>query len=119
MMLDMASANGHLDIVVYLVDSLKCNPNLQNYAGNTPLHWAALNGQKEVVTYLLNKEVDILIKNNLNKVAAEEAYDKQYFDVSELIVDKEIEMRKGEKEENGEFDDKLEDVDLESIDINK
>lgn len=33
----MASANGHIEIVKYLVEKLKCGLDFKNYAGNTPL----------------------------------------------------------------------------------
>lgn len=34
---DMSCANGHLDIVTYLIESLNCKTDLQNTSGNTPL----------------------------------------------------------------------------------
>ncbi|CAM8969700.1 unnamed protein product [Rhodiola kirilowii] len=46
--LHMAAANGHLQIVEYLI----CNGvdvNASNIEDNTPLHWACLNGHMEVV----------------------------------------------------------------------
>ena len=33
----MAAANGHLDIVKVLVEKFKCDMNMQNSSGNTPL----------------------------------------------------------------------------------
>jgi len=59
------------------------------------LDWAAVNGQKEIVVYLVEKGADIFIKNNQGKVASEEAYEKQYFEISEIILDKEYELNKG------------------------
>ncbi|KAL8541227.1 hypothetical protein ACS0TY_002469 [Phlomoides rotata] len=49
--LHMASANGHLGIVEYLI----CNGadvNACNLENNTPLHWASLNCHIEVLTAL-------------------------------------------------------------------
>ena len=45
----MASANGHKEIVELLLKSVdddfrKTLVKAQNVSGNTPLHWAALNG---------------------------------------------------------------------------
>lgn len=37
-----------------------------------------------------------MIKNNKNKLPAEEAFDKQFFDISEFLVDKEIAMKKSD-----------------------
>jgi ankyrin repeat protein len=33
----MAAANGHIEIVKFLIENFKCDLNIQNYAGNTPL----------------------------------------------------------------------------------
>jgi ankyrin repeat protein len=114
----MACANGHLDIIKLLVDDKRSNMNLKNYAGNTPLRkitfkfiidWAAINGLKEIVNYLVEKGADITMKNNQNKVAAEEAYEKQYYDIAEFLVDKELLLNKGKDitEENVEMENEL------------
>ncbi|EYU45456.1 hypothetical protein MIMGU_mgv1a015521mg [Erythranthe guttata] len=47
--LHMASANGHLDIVDYLIRN-GADVNACNTEKNTPLHWACLNGHIEVLT---------------------------------------------------------------------
>lgn len=64
--LHWAAGAGNLPIVIYLVETCKCNPNQPQKAkrafrGRTPLHWAARNGHLEVVKYLVNNcaEVDI------------------------------------------------------------
>lgn len=54
--LHMASANGHLDILLFILSQpvssqLVNTPNLQ---GNTPLHWAVLNRRYEVISALVN-----------------------------------------------------------------
>lgn len=89
-----------------------------------------MNGLKEVVTYLVEKGADITIKNNNNKVAGEEAYDKQYFDIAEFLVDKEIELNKGKGklEENADIENEIELADeieiemkeeLDNVNLNK
>ncbi|XWS71257.1 hypothetical protein CRYUN_Cryun03dG0122900 [Craigia yunnanensis] len=45
--LHMAAANGHLDIVEYLIGS-GVDVNASNVENNTPLHWACLNGHVEI-----------------------------------------------------------------------
>nr|CAG8500474.1 8025_t:CDS:2 [Entrophospora candida] len=63
--LHMASANGHIEIVKFIIESICSSStnddfsigtliNSQNNSGNTPLHWSALNGHLDVVEILLN-----------------------------------------------------------------
>ena len=47
--------------------------NAQNMAGNTPLHWAALNGHLEAVKLLVNAGADMGMKNQAGKDALAEA----------------------------------------------
>ncbi|MBW0465181.1 hypothetical protein O181_004896 [Austropuccinia psidii MF-1] len=54
--LHMAAANGHQDVVKYLLDNLQkpgsmARPNLPP-ASNTPLHWAALNHHLQILQLL-------------------------------------------------------------------
>ncbi|CAI8494031.1 unnamed protein product [Hanseniaspora opuntiae] len=77
--LHMAACNGHLDIIKYLMGSLKSNDLItdeqihnwvssKNGSGNTALHWATLTNQLEVIKYLCEEwKADPLIKNNLGQ----------------------------------------------------
>ena len=51
--LHLASGNGHLDIIKYLVEKKGCNELACDSYNNTPLHWAAYFGQFEVVEYFI------------------------------------------------------------------
>ncbi|CDS81866.1 uncharacterized protein SPSC_00052 [Sporisorium scitamineum] len=53
-LLHYASANGHLEVVQYLLPHTDLRLSLaQNISGNTPFHWAGLNGHLEVVKALV------------------------------------------------------------------
>lgn len=47
--------------------------NLQNASGNTPLHWAALNGHLPAVQMLIEAEADPTVLNKAGKDAVYEA----------------------------------------------
>lgn len=77
--LHMASANGHQDVVQYLLSQLpKINHennylSIKNHRGNTPLHWAAMNGHEEVVSMLIKEGADPHIQNDAQKTPLWEA----------------------------------------------
>ena len=78
-----------------------------------------MNGVKDVVVYLVEKGADFFIKNKNNKVPAEEAFDKQYFEISEYIVDKEIALNKDKlKEMSGHKIEADDHIDL-NVDVNE
>ena len=106
--LHLASANGFLDVVKYLINELHCDINAKNKSQSTPLSWAAFNGQKAVVEFLLEKGADFDIKNANGKKPSELAYDSGYYDVSDILLSKENEKYKGTIQE-----EKNEDVNIE------
>ncbi|KAL9585139.1 MAG: hypothetical protein Q9212_001705 [Teloschistes hypoglaucus] len=92
-LLHYASANGGIDVLHYLLHPLATavttEPNvqtggpatpsmglsldIQNEAGNTPLHWAAMNGHLEVVELLVESGADLRVQNQAGHDAAFEA----------------------------------------------
>ena len=114
--LHMACANGHIEMVKYLINTLHVDINIKNSSNNTPLGWAALNGQKEIVKILLANNADYENKNSQGKTPSEIAYDTGNFEISEMIVQKEIESNKDmgiqEEDVSGQediMDDEIED----------
>lgn len=100
--LHMACANGHTEMVKYLINTLHADINIRNSSNNTPLGWAALNGQKEIVKILLDNNADYDNKNSQGKTPSEIAYDTGNYEIAEMIVQKELENKKdlGIKEED-------------------
>ncbi|KAF9434689.1 hypothetical protein BGZ76_007616 [Entomortierella beljakovae] len=107
--LHMASANGHIDVVEYLLTIISPEAvNIQNEQGNTALHWAAINGHVNVVEALINKgKADYKIKNEVGRTAKFEALILERDDVAAWI-EKNTEE---EEPENGDDDDEDEDDD--------
>ncbi|KAG9066924.1 hypothetical protein KI688_012836 [Linnemannia hyalina] len=73
--LHMAAANGHLDVVEYLISIISPEAiNIQNDQGNTALHWAATNGHAKVIETLITKgKADYKLKNAADHTAMMEA----------------------------------------------
>ena len=106
--LHLASANGFIGVVKYLVNELHCDIDPKNKSLSTPLSWAAFNGQKNVVEFLLEKGADFNCKNINGKKPSELAYDSGFYDVSDILLTKENELLKGtiqeDKNEGDEVD---------------
>jgi SAM-dependent methyltransferase len=73
--LHMASANGNVDIVKFLLH-YNADAQIPNASGNTSLHWAASNGQDQVCKVLLErcKTMDVLQKNEFGRSALTEGF---------------------------------------------
>ncbi|GBL48880.1 hypothetical_protein [Candidozyma auris] len=75
----MAAANGHVEVVKYLLsllpkDEAEKLASRQNESGNTALHWAAYNGHLKVCQLLTQEyNVDVYIKNGSGHDAIYEA----------------------------------------------
>ena len=46
---------------------------MKNDTGNTPLHYAAFNGKKEIVEMLIEAKADANIKNDFERAPIEDA----------------------------------------------
>ena len=92
-LLHYPAANGKLGMIEYLLETLAPQPaepqvngggagvqsqsmllvNHQNVSGNTPLHWAALNGHIEIVKALVKAGADPTVVNEAGRDAVVEA----------------------------------------------
>ncbi|CAO3596692.1 unnamed protein product [Absidia cylindrospora] len=111
--LHMASANNHIEIVLFILEQLKKLGdeqlrglvNVQNGQGNTPLHWAALNGHLEVVKALVSNGGDCKIKNVVEKTPIYEAQQRSHEKVAEFFLDTMIEEAKEESDDEMDEDE--------------
>ncbi|RXH83885.1 hypothetical protein DVH24_013130 [Malus domestica] len=82
--LHMASANGHLQIVEYLI-SRGVDLNATNEEMNTPLHWACLNGHVEVVKKLILAGSNLGVLNSYERTPVDEAVSRGKMDVLDAV----------------------------------
>eukprot|EP00940_MAST-03C_sp_MAST-3C-sp2_P000289 g289.t1 len=85
--LHYASANGHIDVVKFLVG--KGAVPKSNNGGNTPLHWACLNKHGAVAVFLLNtfpKRLDVLQKNSHGRSALTYGFKTQDAEIIKAIL---------------------------------
>ncbi|KAG5355734.1 Ankyrin repeat-containing protein [Yarrowia sp. B02] len=87
--LHYAAANGHIDVVKYLLglvgedsEAQAAFISAQNDSGNTALHWAALNGNLDIVKLLCEAKADPFIKNESGQ---DVLYSAENFDKEEVI----------------------------------
>ncbi|GAB2277075.1 hypothetical protein Dimus_011784 [Dionaea muscipula] len=82
--LHMAAANGHLDVVDFLL-SKGVNVNACNMEKNTPLHWACLNGHTEVVKNLIMAGANVSSLNSHDRTPIDEALSQGKMKVIDTI----------------------------------
>lgn len=87
--LHMAAANGHLEIIQYIIGLCDEEPEVvielmkaKNESGNTPLHWAALNGNLDVIKQLCDSGSDPFIQNEAGRDAI---YEAEAFEQEEVV----------------------------------
>jgi ankyrin repeat protein len=93
--LHYASANGHLDVVEYIIglcdqrtDVLKELVSAKNESGNIALHWAALNGHLEVIKLLCDAGADPFLQNEAGHDAIYEAQAFEKEDVVDYLLER-------------------------------
>lgn len=118
--LHYAAANGHVEILKLLCQRNVITPKQndpthkvsdamldevsepKNDAGNTPLHWAALNGRLDFVKALLDLNCDAEVKNNAGRTAAQEAEAAEKWDVYGLLIEKTAKPGEGDQEDEAD-----------------
>ncbi len=80
----MAAANGHVDLLQRLIDH-GAVVNLSNTEGNTPLHWACVNGQVGAVRVLMTAGASPSALNAQEMTPVDEVLIRNLQDVMDVI----------------------------------
>lgn len=93
-MVHMAAANGHLEVIEYLIaqieekDIITTYLNSINENGNTALHWAAFNGHLDIVKYLCENGSDPFMRNEYGHDVFYEASNNEREEVEDYLLEK-------------------------------
>lgn len=108
MKVDTISLAALLSSLLHLVQTPSASPstvpllNHRNSSGNTPLHWASLNGHLETVKALVEAGADMWIKNHAGNLAVFEAERAEKDDVVAYLLETGgTEKEKGEAKASG------------------
>ncbi|EKX41345.1 hypothetical protein GUITHDRAFT_153844 [Guillardia theta CCMP2712] len=69
--LHMCAANGHVEVMQYILAQKDCDKNAQTKLGNTALHLAALNSREPACKMLVSHGADAKRKNQAGQTAAD------------------------------------------------
>jgi ankyrin repeat protein len=94
----LACANGHLDCVEFLVETVQTDINHQNVNGNCALHWSALNGHSVCVEYLISKGANVLLENSFQRTPFDEAMTRDKKECCEILVEEEVRLAKNDED---------------------
>lgn len=84
-LLRVATKSGHLSMVKLLLDA-RAEINVQDENGNSPLHYAASYGKKDVVTYLLQNNADPALVNVKEQLPIDYSDIKGFNGITELLL---------------------------------
>ena len=85
----VASQNGHLLIVKYLIEKQNVDKNIKGNCQRTPLHYACSNGHLLIVKYFIeNQNVDKDIKGYANKTPLHYACENGHIEIVKYLISK-------------------------------
>lgn len=101
----------YVDVVSYIIEQFSSLDdkkkaeyiNTKNEQGNTALHWAALNGNLEVVEILVKNGGDCKIKNNVNISPIYEAQQRNHEKIAEFFLNTMVEEEEEELPEDEQY----------------
>ena len=83
--LHWVAAKGHVDVVAWLVQEQRANPNVRNNGEGSPLHAAAMGGQHEAARALCAMGIDTTLRNSQGNQARDEALHYKHPDLAQTI----------------------------------
>ena len=95
----VASQNGHLLIVKYLIEKQNVDKNIKGNCQRTPLHYACENGHIEIVKYLISKYANVEARDKWKETPLHFASNEGKIEVVKYLVS--IGARKYAKTESG------------------
>jgi ankyrin repeat protein len=96
--LHWAAANGHSDVVKYLVEEKGTNVKVGDKDGYTPLHRAAANSKLDVVKYLVEKGADVKAADKYGDTPLYRAARYGEWDVVKYLVEKGADVKATDKD---------------------
>jgi len=86
---NLASVNGHLEIVKYLIEECNANVEAKNKDGDTPLFYASLEGRFEIVKYLIEEcNANVEARNNCGNTPLIMAFWWSHSEIVKSLIEK-------------------------------
>lgn len=82
----IASANGHVDIVRFLLSNPSVDPDQKDQNSWTPLHWASRNGHSDIVSLLLARNAIVDARDNFGRTPLNRAVQIGAVDISKALL---------------------------------
>lgn len=106
-----ACARGELDLVKQRLEERPADLNVADFAGNTPLQIAALNGYGEIVKFLIDVGCNLDCVNHDKDTPLLDAVDNGHLDVVRLLLDAGVNPRKANVNGEEPLDRATDDID--------
>ena len=95
----IASENGHLSIVEYLIEKQNIDKDIKGRYGKTPLHYACLNGHLPIVKYLISKGSNVEAIDSHKKTPLHYACEEGHLPIVQYLVSKDVNIEAKDDEE--------------------
>jgi ankyrin repeat protein len=84
----MAASSGHLNVVRFFIEGMKCNPNVRHHLGSTPLHMAASSGHLNIVRFFIeDMKCDPNVRNHLGSTPLHMAASSGHLNIVRFFIE--------------------------------